>query len=225
MPFYVELARYIRILRAALPGESLRFLNAKKIYETLFHACKRDLVRTHVSETRGLLLSPILDDDRADLAWEISHNVLPVATRLVRFRFRASNACATCGQIENHKHIFFDCVLASALWRKMAALFALARIEYSTVHVFDPVPVDSGQIPAFALLLNEIKYQLWASRNRKMYGGCNESLRLVTFYVRASLRRKLQYELDILGVVGFKKRWKRHWKVFVRTNGKISVIF
>lgn len=224
-PFYVELAKYVRLLGGVLLGSEIRHTTTKKLYESLFYVCKRDEVNTHIASTRGLLLSSFVDDARADLAWEMSHNVLPVATRLFRFRFRPTNECAMCGEKENHKHIFYDCVLASAMWRKMAHLFALPGIEYGTVQVFDPVPVGGGQMPSFCLLLNEIKFQLWASRNRKMYGGTNESLRVVTFYVRIALYRKLQLEYELLGVESFKRRWKNYQKLMFLQQRKVFIKF
>lgn len=224
-PFYKELVKYAGIVQEALPGEMIKHMTTKKIYETLFYACKRDAINTHVAESRRLVLSPLIEDDRADLAWELSHNVLPVATRLYRFRFVASNKCATCEGVENHQHIFYECIIADAMWRKVAALFSLPRIEYTTVHVCDPIPVGSALVPSFCLLATEVKFQLWASRNRKLYGGTTESLRTVTFYVRLSMQRKLQQELDVLGADQFKRRWKNHWKVFTRQNAKINVKF
>ncbi|XP_064474865.1 uncharacterized protein LOC135388914 [Ornithodoros turicata] len=223
--FYSGIIRHASIVQQAVPSGSLAYMRTNDLFHELYKRFGMNDIRIAPLENRGLVVSNLLQGDRADIAWELSHNILPVNTRLFRFHFVSSMNCDVCGGIENHRHVFFECVLAEALWRKAATVFRVPRIIYETVLYSDPLPVTTGRVPSFVLLMGEIKYEIWTSRKRRIYGGTSESLRKSSFYIGLNIRKKLQAELETLDELDFKRRWKKHRLLFSIAEKKVKVSF
>ncbi|CAN7947218.1 unnamed protein product [Ixodes hexagonus] len=80
--------------------------------------------------------------------------------------YSRTDRCPECGRLENHKHVFYDCLNAAAMWRKVAGLYGLPRVTYDTVRFLDPMPVPQRKAPGFGLLVLEVVFQLWTARNK-----------------------------------------------------------
>ncbi|KAM7286924.1 hypothetical protein ISCGN_030625 [Ixodes scapularis] len=151
---------------------------------------------------------------------------LPVRTRLYRMGYSRTDRCPECGSLENHKHVFYDCLNAAALWRKVAGLYGLPRVTYDTVRFLDPMPVPQRKAPGFGLLVLEVVFQLWTARNKAIYGGNKTALRQLVFETRNALFARITEDLATLSQSEFRTRWRNHHDLFmVKGTTHVRVMF
>ncbi|CAN7949613.1 unnamed protein product, partial [Ixodes hexagonus] len=163
---------------------------------------------------------------RVDVVWQLSHAVLPVRTRLFRMGYSRTDRCPECGRLENHKHVFYDCLNAAAMWRKVAGLYGLPRVTYDTVRFLDPMPVPQRKAPGFGLLVLEVVFQLWTARNKAIYGRNKTSLRQLVFETRNALFARITEDLATLSQGEFRARWRVHHDLFiVKGTRHVRVMF
>lgn len=222
MPFYRIMREFAVALHRALPESDFTTWTTRQIYEALCDL-KRPIPSSRSDANRRRIAWNILDGSRVDVLWQLSHNVLPVRTRLHRFRLSRTDRCATCAALENHHHVFYGCVHAAAMWRKVAGLYGLVGVTYDTIRYLDPIPVPTRKHPAFVLLVAEVVFQLWCSRTRAVYGSQSESLLKILLACKIGLKQRLQDDLHSLGIEGFRRRWRSHHDLFILANGNVVV--
>lgn len=220
LTFYKIMQRYAVSLQRSLPGIDFSTWTARQLYEALCDI-RYPLSSASVDTNRRRIAWDILAGSRVDILWQHSHAVLSVRSRLYRFGLTRSTACVTCGQMENHLHVFYRCINAAAMWRKVSQLYHIRTLSYRTVQMLDPLPIPERKEPAFVLLVSEVQYQLWCSRTRAVYGSQNESLVKVLFACRVALKTRLQEDLRALGLSQFRRRWKNHYNLFLLVKGQV----
>lgn len=221
-PFYDIVWNRLHEIQQVNPDGATSLWSVKELYSALRD--NRYPVRDQAMD-RGRLVSNLLEGSRVDVLWQHSHVILPVRTRLYRFGISRTNVCPRCGRPENHFHVFYECPVAAAMWRRVATVFKLPRVSYTTVQTLDPLPVHPSKAPAFCLTVSEVSYQLWCSRTRACYGAMPDDLRTVTFAVRLALRSRLQRELEGNTRATFKKKWRKHYDLFLVSGRFVRILF
>lgn len=223
LPTFYRLMRAHAVrLRQHIPDTDFSTWTARQLYEAL---CDIAHPIPEPQRDRRHTTSRLLEGNRVDVLWQHAHDVLPVRFRLRRFHISRTDSCAVCGGRETHRHVFFECLNAGAMWRKVAAIYGLAQISYDTVHYLDPIPVPARKEPGFLLLCAEICFQLWCARTRAVYGASPATLLSLLLSCRIALRSRMQTELRVLGLEAFRRRWKSHHNVFVLVRGNVLVKF
>lgn len=228
-PHAAHLPTYYRLMRTHAmrlhrqhPDSDFTTWTVRQLYQAL---CDVSHPIQDPQHDRRLLTCLLIESNRVDVLWQHQHEVLPVRERLRRLRISRTDACRACGDRETHQHVFFNCINAAAMWRKVASAFGIPTIGYETVKYFDPIPVPTRKRPAFLLLCAEVCYQLWAARTRSVYGASTGTLVGVVQACRIALHARLQRELRAMGLEAFRGRWKVHHNVFLLVRGKIVIKF
>lgn len=144
--------------------------------------CEIDPAATELKRLRELLTTPLpshmhrklmipewpmwnfisayfLDAHRASFMWRYVRGILPIRRRtLVSAASGLIDACPFCGTRETPEHVFYECVLPSALLGRLRDLYELPGIPYPTVHFLNPLPSEGRR--QFVLALVEVSYQI-----------------------------------------------------------------
>ncbi|CAN7951528.1 unnamed protein product, partial [Ixodes pacificus] len=218
--FYEIMCRHERELRQAFPGEDLRGWTVKRLYHSLLELRQQPLLPGEEHKRRHRLSTEAYQGSRVDVVWQLSHAVFPVRTRLFRMGYSRTDRCPECGSltrpfpiaagVRQGSYVFYDCLNAAALWRKVAGLYGLPRVTYDTVRFLDPMPVPQRKAPGFGLLVLEVVFQLWTARNKAIYGGNKTALRELVFQTRNTLFARVTEDLATLSQSEFRTRWRNH---------------
>jgi len=113
-----------------------------------------------------------VDPRYRDLAWRITHQILPTQCLLYKYHISRNTKCYLCKRsVETISHLFYECPILKDLWAFVETILSLltgcqVKISLNAIrfNMFTPHALSSYN-KLLILLINTMKYCIWSVRN------------------------------------------------------------
>lgn len=148
-----------------------------------------------------------IEGNRRDLTFKLIHDALPLRSALRTRGMTNDSSCPFCDSEETAIHTFYQCVTPTMLRNHLAVFFGLRFVSSNTVIYHQPIPVKPELFYVFNLILSEMKFQIWKTRNRKLFDNKFDSATCVRERVRTYIRARAQIDLLRLTELDYDLKW------------------
>ena len=107
----------------------------------------------------------------SEFNFRLIHNILSSSERVAKWKPGVSSKCSICYQIDNIKHMLFDCILVRNIWRKSSEIIQ-TDISWKTIVVGYKYLFSGSNISFFNITVSLITYSIY---KYNMQGKCNNT--------------------------------------------------
>ena len=136
---------------------------------------------------RGVWADKTIQPRVKTFAWRLLRLALGTASRVHRIISAINENCSRCGNLEDEKHLFFECSYARAVW--FASSIGLRTDALSSsgcgIHTQIATILQQGQSQASAGMIFSIMWCLWKSRNDHRFNNKDWPIARVLHEARA----------------------------------------
>lgn len=191
----------------------------KTFYKLLIpHVCSRPRAvalypSINLKITWSSILHPFLDPCTRDIAWRISHDILPTNYLLFTRKVSPDMFCPLCGGKETVQHLLFQCRFSQSLWRIVFPWLRIISDTYLPISYkliqFNILPdiLKVEQLAMCLLLLFEGRLAIWISRNDVKFSNVVPSSNTAIMFLLSRLRTRIFADFQRLSRESFVKYW------------------
>lgn len=154
-----------------------------------------------------MLSSRYIEGKRRDLALKLAHDALPLRKALFCRGMVTNKGCPFCNMEESATHAFYTCTNATLLRNHLKNFFGVRYISVTTILYHQPAPVHPELFYVFNLILAEMKYQLWLTRNKKVFDDKFETAAIVRERIRHNIVSRAKIDHLRMEMTLFNSRW------------------
>jgi hypothetical protein len=96
--------------------------------------------------------------------WLLFHNKLLTRDNLVKRQNVDDLTCVFCNELESCQHLFFDCVVASELWKEVCSVLEIGLV-ISNMHVVSSLWEDKKKNNPVNMIFAAVLRTIWITRN------------------------------------------------------------
>jgi hypothetical protein len=100
--------------------------------------------------------------------WLLFHNKIPTRDNLVKRQNVDDLTCVFCNEVETCQHLFFDCVVASKIWKELVAALDI-NLEISNMHDITYLWNDKRKNKKCNMIFAAVLRTIWITRNDHVF--------------------------------------------------------
>lgn len=200
---------YLKKARQHLQDENLRELSpieaSEKLPTTPFGVIRPPTTRRRSEKRWKRACPPWLPPNLRELQWKIEASAMATRDRLARWRITRDWWCTYCGQPETTDHVFAQCRVPKAFWRRLSWITNL----HLPLNPKNDQDRNAGAREKLRLLYTALgRQELW--RNRcfvDSFRGKHAPIILMVNNVSGKAKLFLQGQLDLTNQESFQQSW------------------
>lgn len=157
---------------------------------------------------------------RRDFTFKSVHGALPIRDELYKRGMTRTRLCPSCPNTETQVHLLYECEPAKLLRNDLRQFLKAKFLSWQTIIYLKPLPVPLHLIYATIIVITEIKYQLWKSRNARIFEQRRDSAKVILERVRFQILRRANDDLYRLPELNFDAKWCDEALPYIKRTGK-----
>lgn len=134
--------------------------------------------------------------------------------------------CPFCNLNETLPHLLYDCEIPKLLKNTLRTFLGVNFISWETVRFLAPLPVPKEIIHATLVVLAEINFQVWKTRNRLIFEYKRDTAKVTLERVRIAVAERVRADKIRLPETTFLNFWCNPVKPFAVVRGdSVTLLF
>jgi zinc-binding in reverse transcriptase len=151
-----------------------------------------------------------------NLAWRVTHQILPINHLLFKRHVSPTACCVYCAEIETVAHCLFSCVVVRPVWyvieEWMSALTGHRFVITSEAVIFlqNNGITDTAHQRFFHVVCSELKVVVWFHRNSRKFDKLSPTTDDIQRHFKHNIRNRITADFHRLDRHTFSDRWCIH---------------
>ena len=154
--------------------------NMENVWALEFNGISKDNWHTIYEEK----IKNIIDKNVAEFNFKLLHNMLPNNLYLSKWNKDITKFCNTCQEIENTKHMIYECSIAHVLWRRVSEII---NINIKWKHIVIGFVEKNQSTIIYNNIISFISYKLFKYKMKCKILKENVTSEGLTIYLKSSL--------------------------------------